>query len=52
MPPAWMWPYEDELEIWFENVEEQRKEKYGGGGSTAEDTDAPLMRNELSPTRR
>lgn len=32
-PPEWMWPFADEIEKWFREVELARKEKYGGGGS-------------------
>lgn len=31
MPPRWMWPFPDELEIWFEEVEANRDQKFGGG---------------------
>jgi hypothetical protein len=50
MPPRWMWPFEDELEIWFEAVEEQRKARYGGGDSSG-DTSVPMMKNELAQGR-
>jgi hypothetical protein len=50
MPPQWMWPFEDDLEIWFEDVEQKRKERFGGGSSSG-DTDVPLMKNELSEGR-
>ena len=30
-PPEWMWSFEDELEIWFEEVDRARKEKYETG---------------------
>lgn len=26
VPPEWMWPFPDELESWFERIEEERKE--------------------------
>lgn len=45
MPPSWMWPYEDELESWFEEVERTRKERYGGGGGGGDDV--PMVANEL-----
>ena len=32
-PPEWMWGFEDELEIWFEEVDRARKEKYKSGSS-------------------
>lgn len=52
MPPRWMWPFVDELEIWFEEVEEQRKAKYGSNNSDSTDTDSPMMENELARGRR
>lgn len=50
MPPRWMWPFEDELEIWFEEVERKREERYGGKGGS--DDSVPMMSNELSKGRR
>lgn len=50
VPPPWMWPFEDELEIWFERVDEERKARYGGGGSGGDET-VPLMQNELTKDR-
>jgi hypothetical protein len=47
MPPMWMWPFDDELEIWFDRVDRERKEKYGGGESDTREK-VPLMDNELS----
>lgn len=49
IPPSWMWIFEDELEIWFDDVEEKRKEKYGDRSG---DTTVPLMDNELAKGRR
>lgn len=49
MPPVWMWPFEDELKAWFDRVEADRKDRYGGGGSR--DTEAPMMSNELARDR-
>lgn len=46
-----MWPFGEELEIWFEGVEEQRKEKYGSGSDSG-DTEVPMMENELTRGRR
>lgn len=52
MPPEWMWPFEDELQIWFERVDEARKEKYGGGGSSSSSGDEGLMMgNEMAAGR-
>jgi hypothetical protein len=52
IPPSWMWIFEEELEIWFQEVEEKRKEKYGGGGSDSSDTTVPMMSNELAKERK
>lgn len=46
IPPEWMWPFDDELEIWFENVDREREARYSGGDK--EDPDKPMMGNELS----
>lgn len=55
-PPEWMWALDDELEKWFEEVEETRKEKYGTGGRSddarSNDTVVPMMQNELTRNRR
>lgn len=49
MPPEWMWPFDEELELWFEEVERQRKEKYGGGASESTEN---LLENEYAKGRR
>ena len=33
MPPEWMWVFEDELEIWFEEVGRNRKIDFSSEGS-------------------
>ena len=50
MPPEWMWSVDHELEIWFERVEAEREEKYGGTGDDR--TEVPMMTNELAAQRR
>jgi hypothetical protein len=50
MPPDWMWPYQDELEVWFEEVDRKRKEKNNPGGEDAEGDS--MMQNEFSRGRR
>lgn len=50
IPPSWMWAFEEELEIWFDEVEAKRKEKYGD--SSSKDESVPMMNNELSKGRR
>jgi hypothetical protein len=52
IPPVWMWPFEEELEIWFDEVEEKRKDKYGGGGGDSSDESVPMMSNELAKDRK
>lgn len=50
VPPEWMWPLNDELEAWFDAVEAQRKDRYGGDDDYE---DAPdMMGNELARGRR
>lgn len=48
LPPRWMWPFETELEIWFEDVETKREAKYGGSSGGSEDSSTPMMSNELT----
>ena len=45
MPPRWMWPFADELNIWFEEVEANRERKYSSSGS---DTGEHMQVNELA----
>lgn len=47
MPPEWMWSVEHELTAWFQRIDEERNEKYGGGDSAPEST-TPMMTNELA----
>jgi hypothetical protein len=49
MPPEWMWPFDDELTDWFEEVDRLRKEKYGHSGDTES---ADMMENEFAKGRR
>lgn len=51
MPPNWMWPFDDELEIWFENVDRERAEKYGGSSSSSDVESTEMMGNELARER-
>lgn len=51
MPPSWMWPFEDELEIWFAEVEEERKNKYSPTGGDSDDGDSSMMQNDLAVGR-
>ncbi len=43
MPPAWMWPFPDELDLHFDGVKKARKDKY----STGSDEDSDMAVNEL-----
>lgn len=52
MPPHWMWHLTHELELWFERVEAERAEKYGGGGSSDSREEVPMMENELAAEMR
>jgi hypothetical protein len=52
IPPEWMWALDDELEKWFDGVEEARNEKYGINDSRSNDTVVPMMQNELTRSRR
>lgn len=47
MPPEWMWPFDDDLEVWFEDVDRKRKEKYGGDSEPSES----MLENEFARGR-
>lgn len=50
MPPEWMWPLDDEIAPWFENVVAKRKERFGRDD---DDDERPgMMENELVRERR
>lgn len=49
MPPEWMWPHDDELELWFEEVDRARKERYGGGGDDS--GSETMLKNEYAEGR-
>lgn len=42
IPPQWMWPFSDELERWFAQVQADREARFGGGG----DNSGHEIRNE------
>jgi hypothetical protein len=49
MPPEWMWPFDDPLEEWFEEVDRRRKDRFG----TPEDEEpSDMMSNEYAAGRR
>lgn len=48
IPPRWMWTVDHDLDIWFEEVERKREEKFGTGGSSDDEPAGPMMRNELA----
>lgn len=55
MPPAWMWPLDSELQVWFDEVERNREERYGSRSSSSDSDDdkvVPLMSNALAEGRR
>jgi hypothetical protein len=47
VPPEWMWSVEHELEIWFERVQAEREERYGGGSRNE-----PMVENEYAAEMR
>lgn len=54
IPPEWMWPFEDELEQWFADVEEARKQKYGVSSddtSSSGEMSGPMSKNEFAQGR-
>jgi hypothetical protein len=52
MPPEWMWPLDDEIIPWFEDVRAKRKEKFGGGGDDDDDRSSSMMQNDYARGRR
>lgn len=44
MPPSWMWPFPDELEIWFEDIETARENPNAVDNREI----VPLTQNELT----
>lgn len=51
MPPRWMWPFDDELETWFDGVMTARKAKFSSPGSD-EEPEGGMEENELARGRR
>lgn len=51
IPPEWMWTLDEDLEAWFQDVEEARKAKYSSNNSDSGGRGlerVPLMQNALS----
>jgi hypothetical protein len=46
MPPEWMWPYDDALEEWFDQVDHRRKDRAGRPDEDEEPDD--MMQNQLT----
>jgi hypothetical protein len=51
IPPEWMWPLDEELESWFDEVKESRRDRAGNRDNGRSST-VPLMQNELTRRRR
>lgn len=50
MPPEWMWPFNDALDEWFDEVDARRRDRVGGRDTYE---DAPdMMSNELARERK
>lgn len=52
MPPEWMWPLDDEIIQWMDNVIEDRKAKSGGDYDDGDKPSGPMMKNEYAQGRR
>ncbi len=50
MPPEWMWPFPEELNLWFEDVKAARDERMAGGGKD-DDDEGEMVENDLAPPR-
>jgi hypothetical protein len=49
IPPSWMWPFSAELEAWFAKVDEKRKARHGGSGSTGSSSGSEdMVQNEYA----
>lgn len=48
-PPRWMWAFDEELEVWFDRVDQQRNTDRN---SSAESGGGGMMQNELLEGRR
>lgn len=53
-PPRWMWTLEWELEHWFAQVKQARKDKdhSGGGPVTVQEPDERMSQNQLAKAFR
>ena len=52
MPPEWMWPFEDEIKDWFDQVQAARKNGWDPPGRTDGDEERPMAQNELARNLR
>ena len=48
VPPEWMWPYDRQLKKWFDEVDEERRNRYGTGSSQDDLVEVPMVQNELA----
>lgn len=48
IPPEWMWPFDEEISKWFDELKE---EKANSSGRTEQLTEVPMMENELAAGR-
>lgn len=44
IPPRWMWPFDAELEAWFDRVDQERRERSGDSSDASGES---MMQNEL-----
>lgn len=49
MPPEWMWPFPDDLNLWFEDVQAARDERASPNSDAGDDGD--MVENDLAPRR-
>ena len=45
MPPVWMWPFEDRLSVWFEQVKAKRE---SGVSNSDSSDDSSMLTNEFA----
>lgn len=44
IPPEWMWPFSDEITIWFDDIKQKKADEISAGDTG--DTVAPMEKNE------
>lgn len=51
IPPEWMWPFDDPLNEWFDDIKRDRAMANSGTQTVDDRTEVPMMSNELAEGR-